>query len=72
MFRLLQFFLSDCIQAASELLDRMDTKADPCNDFYQFACGGYLEKTVIPEDRSRTSMFSEVGDKLNQQLKGRV
>lgn len=38
----------------------------------QFACGGYLEKTVIPEDRSRTSMFSEVGDKLNQQLKGRV
>ena len=72
MFRLLQFFLSDCIQAASELLDRMDTRADPCNDFYQFACGGYLEKTVIPEDRSRTSMFSEVGDKLNQQLKGRV
>ena len=72
MFRLLQFFRSDCIQAASELLDRMDTRADPCNDFYQFACGGYLEKTVIPEDRSRTSMFSEVGDKLNQQLKGRV
>ena len=69
---MLQFFRSDCIQAASELLDRMDTKADPCNDFYQFACGGYLEKTVIPEDRSRTSMFSEVGDKLNQQLKGRV
>ena len=30
-----------------------------------------MEATVIPEDRSRTSMFSEVGDKLNQQLKGR-
>ena len=27
---------------------------------------------MIPEDRSRTSMFSEVGDKLNQQLKGRA
>ena len=50
----------------------MDTTADPCEDFYQFACGGYLEATVIPEDRSRTSMFSEVGDKLNQQLKGRA
>ena len=31
-----------------------------------------MEATVIPEDRSRTSMFSEVGDKLNQQLKGRA
>ena len=27
-------------------------------------------QTVIPEDRSRTSMFSEVGDKLNEQMKG--
>ena len=26
---------SECIQAASELLSRMDTKADPCEDFYQ-------------------------------------
>ena len=31
-----------------------------------------MEATVIPEDKSRTSMFSEVGDKLNQQLKGRA
>ena len=29
-----------------------------------------LFQTVIPEDRSRTSMFSEVGDKLNEQMKG--
>ena len=26
---------SECIKAASELLSRMDTKADPCEDFYQ-------------------------------------
>jgi len=60
----------ECVKTAADLVSRMDTKADPCEDFYQFACGGYLEKTVIPEDRSRTSMFSEVGDKLNEQMKG--
>jgi len=60
----------ECIQTAADLTERMDTNADPCQDFYQFACGGYVEKTIIPEDRSRTSMFSDVGDKLNEQIKG--
>ena len=57
-----------CIQTAADLLDKLDQTANPCEDFYQFACGGYIEKTVIPDDRTRTSMFSLVGDKLNEQV----
>ena len=33
---------SECIQAASELLSRMDTKADPCEDFYQVGGGQHV------------------------------
>ena len=47
----------------------MDRTADPCQDFYQFACGGYTARTAVPPDRSRTSMFSQVGDLLTEQLK---
>jgi neprilysin len=35
----------------------MDSTADPCEDFFQYACGTWNKKHVIPEDRSSISTF---------------
>ena len=37
-------------------------------NLFSFACGRYIEETVIPDDRTRTSMFSVLGDKLEEQV----
>ncbi|XP_067158319.1 neprilysin isoform X1 [Apteryx mantelli] len=60
---------SDCIKSAARIIENMDTTAEPCKDFYQYACGGWLKRNVIPETSSRYSNFDILRDELEVVLK---
>ena len=61
-----------CIHAASKMLKMMDVSVDPCDDFYNFACGSFIKNTNIPDDEVSINAFSMVEDKLQEQLKNLV
>ena len=43
-----------CVTQTADLLDQMDRTQDPCQDFYQFSCGGYIQDTVLPPHKTNT------------------
>ncbi|GAA5935913.1 CCR4-NOT core ubiquitin-protein ligase subunit MOT2 [Sporobolomyces koalae] len=57
----------DCTRTAAGLLANLDTSIDPCNDFYNFANGGWLSEHPIPEGSAQYGTFQAITDR-NQKI----
>lgn len=58
----------ECTLAAAAIIEAMDTSVDPCDNFYQFACGGWINSNPVPEDSSRWAQFDVLGRELSNAL----
>ncbi|KAM9827870.1 phosphate-regulating neutral endopeptidase PHEX isoform 2-T2 [Neosynchiropus ocellatus] len=59
----------ECIEAAGSILSKMDESVDPCEDFYGFACGGWLKENQIPEESSSYGIYPWLRQQVDLRLK---
>jgi len=51
-------------------VNAMDKAADPCVDFYQYSCGGWLKNNPIPGDQASWSVYGKLANENEQFLWG--
>ncbi|CAM1313927.1 MME (predicted), partial [Pycnogonum litorale] len=55
---------TECHLAAKELREAMDTKVNPCDDFYEYACGTWMKNHKPGADQESVSSFTHLADSL--------
>src|SRR5579863_1746217 len=48
----------------------MDQTVDPCVDFFQYSCGGWIKKNPIPPDQSSWDTYAKMQDENLARLRG--
>ncbi|CAK5079861.1 unnamed protein product [Meloidogyne enterolobii] len=58
-----------CVHTAAIILNSMNATVDPCDDFFEYACGNWIKQHPIPDDAPSVSNFENLGQDLELALK---
>ncbi|XP_074621109.1 endothelin-converting enzyme homolog [Acropora palmata] len=60
---------SDCQKVAKYINASMDYTKDPCVDFFDYVCGGWIKANPIPKSSSTYSTFAKLNGRVERNLR---
>ena len=65
-------FTTACNKAADYIKIALNASANPCDNFYEFACGGWQQNHAIPEWKSSTGTFGTLNDQMIENIRDQL
>uniref|UniRef100_A0A452DU57 Phosphate regulating endopeptidase X-linked n=2 Tax=Capra hircus TaxID=9925 RepID=A0A452DU57_CAPHI len=59
----------ECIEAAASILSKVNLSVDPCDNFFRFACDGWIHSNPIPEDMPSYGIYPWLRRNVDLKLK---
>ncbi|VDN00226.1 unnamed protein product, partial [Onchocerca ochengi] len=63
---------SEYVAAIQNIVNSMNTTVNPCDDFFQYACGRWIDEHPIPDDKSGYGTSAITTDIVRHQMKGNM
>lgn len=60
---------NDCKRVAKYINASMDYSKDPCVDFFDYVCGGWIKANPIPKSSSTYSTFAKLNGRVERNLR---
>ncbi|XP_053313249.1 phosphate-regulating neutral endopeptidase PHEX [Spea bombifrons] len=59
----------ECIEAAALIQLKMNLSVDPCNNFFEYACSGWMQDNPIPDDMSNYGIYPWLRNNVDLKIK---
>lgn len=63
-------FTAECLMTGSRIRSWMNSKIDPCNNFYEYACSGFYPEIDLNQENNnlKVTPFTLLNEKIEKQL----
>ncbi|XP_004450420.1 phosphate-regulating neutral endopeptidase PHEX isoform X2 [Dasypus novemcinctus] len=61
--------IPECVEAAAVILSKVNLSVDPCDDFFRYACDGWIHNNPIPEDMPSYGVYPWLRHNVDLKLK---